>query len=90
MSEKNEKDLREVNLIPKRRAMKMRILLPLLGALLFARAWPAVPAVDSKEIQQILKEAIDNRRTVGIVVGIVDADGINIFSNGKTSRDGRN
>ncbi|MBE0712493.1 MAG: serine hydrolase [Candidatus Aminicenantes bacterium] len=70
--------------------MKMRILLPLLGALLFARAWPAVPAVDSKEIQQILKEAIDNRRTVGIVVGIVHADGINIFSNGKTSRDGRN
>jgi CubicO group peptidase (beta-lactamase class C family) len=71
-------------------ALKMLAALSLLGALLFARAWPAVPAVDPKEIQQILKEAIDNRRTVGIVVGIVDADGIKIFSAGKTARDGRN
>jgi D-alanyl-D-alanine-carboxypeptidase/D-alanyl-D-alanine-endopeptidase len=70
--------------------LKMLAVLPLLGALLFARAWPAVPAVDPKEILQILKEAIDNRRTMGIVVGIVDAEGIKIFSNGKTARDGRN
>jgi len=68
----------------------MLAVLPLLGALLFSRAWPAGLAVDPTEIQQILKEAIDNRRTVGIVVGIVDAEKIQIFSNGKTARDGRN
>jgi CubicO group peptidase (beta-lactamase class C family) len=84
------KELRAVLSIRERRAMKMRVLLPLLGTLLFARAWPAVLAVDPKEIQQILKEAIDNRWTVGIVVGIVDADGNKIFGDGKTARDGRN
>jgi len=41
------------------------------------------------EIQQTLKNLVDNRHTVGIVVGIVDADGRNIYSYGKTARDGR-
>jgi CubicO group peptidase (beta-lactamase class C family) len=47
-------------------------------------------AVDPKEIQQILKAAVDNRRTVGIVVGIIDANGKNIYSYGKTAVAGRN
>ncbi len=70
--------------------MKLLTLLPLLCALLFARVLPAGSAVDPNEIQQILKDAVENRRTVGIVVGIVEADGNKIFSYGKTAREGRN
>jgi D-alanyl-D-alanine-carboxypeptidase/D-alanyl-D-alanine-endopeptidase len=46
-------------------------------------------AVDPQEIQKALKDAVDNRHTVGIVVGIIDKDGKNIYCYGKTSTDGR-
>lgn len=64
------------------------ILPSLLFALLFARALPTGPVADPNEIQQILKDVAENRRTVGIVLGIVDADGNRVFSYGKTARNG--
>ena len=46
---------------------------------------PVAATVDPKEIQQVLKDAVDNRHTVGIVVGIIDKDGKTIYSYGKTA-----
>ena len=44
--------------------------------------------VDPKEIQQVLNDAVNNKYTVGIVVGIIDANGKNIYSCGKTASAG--
>lgn len=50
----------------------------------------AASTVDPTKIRQVLTDVVDKRHTVGIVVGIVDAHGRNIFSAGKTSSDGNN
>lgn len=68
----------------------MRTCILLVFSLFFTSVLSMASAVDPKEIQQILKDAVDNKRTVGIVVGIIDANGKNIYSYGKTSSDGRN
>ena len=44
---------------------------------------------DADEIGQILKQAIESRRSVGIVIGLVDVNGPKIFSAGTTARGGR-
>ena len=58
-------------------------------SLLFTSVLSMASTVDPKEIQQVLKDAVANRHTVGIVVGIIDKDGKNIYSYGKTAADGR-
>ena len=68
----------------------MRACILLVFSLFFTSILSMASAVDPKEIQQILKDAVDNRRTVGIVVGIIDSNGKNIYSYGKTASDGRN
>lgn len=64
----------------------------ILGSLVIASNTSAAasgPATfDEKQINQMLKEAVDGRRTVGIVLGTIDADGSRIFSYGKTSKHG--
>jgi CubicO group peptidase (beta-lactamase class C family) len=67
----------------------MRASILLVFSLFFAAILPMASAVDPQEIQQALKDVVDNRYTVGIVVGIIDKDGKNIFSCGKTAADGR-
>ena len=67
--------------------MRSRFLL--IFSLFFIAVQPMASTVDPKEIQQILKDTVDNRHTVGIVVGIIDKDGKNIYSYGKTGADGR-
>ncbi len=67
----------------------MRIRVLLVFSLLFT-AWQSMAApVDPQEIRQALKDAVDNRHTVGIVLGIIDKGGRNIYSYGKTGADGR-
>jgi CubicO group peptidase (beta-lactamase class C family) len=67
----------------------MRILGLLLASLQFASVLFSAATADPTEVQQILSDAVDSRRTVGIVVGIVDARGQTVFSSGKTAADGR-
>ncbi len=67
--------------------MRARILLSI--TLLFIAALSAAPAVDTAAVRQVLKDAVDNGHTVGIVVGIVDANGRSFFSYGKTAGAGR-
>jgi serine-type D-Ala-D-Ala carboxypeptidase/endopeptidase len=67
----------------------MRACIFLMVPLFFISLRPASAAVDPQEIQKILKDAVDNRLTVGIVAGTVDKDGKNIYSYGKTAKDGR-
>jgi len=67
----------------------MRTSVLLLASLLFTSVLSLAATADPKEVQQILKDAVDNQRTVGIVVGIIDANGQTIFSCGKTAADGR-
>lgn len=71
------------------RRSNLFFLVPLLFSLLFFPALSATAAVNSKELQQVLRDAVDSRRTVGIVVGIIDANGKNIYSYGKTASNGR-
>jgi D-alanyl-D-alanine-carboxypeptidase/D-alanyl-D-alanine-endopeptidase len=67
----------------------MRTCIFLLFSLLGTALQSMAATVDAKEIQQALKDAVANRHTVGIVVGIIDKDGKNIYSCGKTAGDGR-
>ncbi|HEX9902117.1 MAG TPA: serine hydrolase [Acidobacteriota bacterium] len=67
----------------------MRSLVSVLLSLFVMSALSAAATVDANEIQKILKDAVETKRTVGIVVGIVDASGSHIYSCGKTARDGR-
>ncbi len=67
----------------------MRAFSLLVFSLFFAAILPVASAVDPKEIQQVLKDAVDNRHTVGIVAGIIGKDGKAIYSYGKTAADGR-
>lgn len=67
----------------------MRSLVSVLLSLFVMSAFSAAATVDANEIQKILKDAVEAKRTVGIVVGIVDASGSRIFSYGKTASDGR-
>ncbi|HEX7501804.1 MAG TPA: serine hydrolase [Acidobacteriota bacterium] len=67
----------------------MRACILLVFSLFFASILPLAAAVDPKEIQPVLKDAVANRLTVGIVAGIIDKDGKTICSYGKTAMDGR-
>ena len=67
----------------------MRACIFLIVSLLFASLRPMSATVDPQEIQKILKDAVDNRLTVGIVAGTIDKDGKTIYSFGKTGADGR-
>jgi hypothetical protein len=71
------------------RRSNLLFLIPLLFSLLSFPALSATAAIDSKELQQVLKDAVENRRTVGIVVGIVDANNKTIYNYGKTANGGR-
>jgi CubicO group peptidase (beta-lactamase class C family) len=71
------------------RRSNLFFLIPLLFLLFSFPALSATAAIDSKELQQVLKDAVENRRTVGIVVGIVDANGKTIYNYGKTANGGR-
>jgi CubicO group peptidase (beta-lactamase class C family) len=55
-------------------------------SLLLAKPIAVAQTVDEQEIPKILKDAVDSRRTVGIVVGIIDAGGSKVFSYGKTGK----
>jgi D-alanyl-D-alanine-carboxypeptidase/D-alanyl-D-alanine-endopeptidase len=68
---------------------KMRAVIFLVLSLVFTSVLPMASTVDAKEIRQALKDAVDNRHTVGIVVGIIDKDGRTIHSYGNTAADGR-
>ncbi len=63
----------------------MRPCIFLVFSLLFTALRSMASAVDPREIQQVLKDAVDNRYTVGIVAGIIDKDGKTIYSYGKTA-----
>jgi D-alanyl-D-alanine-carboxypeptidase/D-alanyl-D-alanine-endopeptidase len=67
----------------------MRPCFLLIFSLLFTAVLPMASAVDPQEIRQVLKEAVDNRHTVGIVAGIIDKDGKTVYSCGKTGAAGR-
>ncbi|MBE0665407.1 MAG: beta-lactamase family protein, partial [Candidatus Aminicenantes bacterium] len=67
----------------------MRAGIFLVISLLFTSVLPMASTVDPQEIRQVLKDAVDNRHTVGIVVGIINKDGKTIYSYGKTATDGR-
>lgn len=67
----------------------MRPCICLVFSLFFTSVLSMASTVDPKEIQQVIKDAVDNRHTVGIVVGIIDKDGKNIYGYGKTAGDGR-
>ena len=67
----------------------MRAGIFLVISLLFTSVLPMASTVDPQEIRQVLKDAVDNRHTVGIVVGIINKDGKTIYSYGKTAADGR-
>jgi len=69
--------------------MSLLFLIPLVFSLLTFPALSVAAAVDETGLRQILKDAVENRRTVGIVVGIVDANGKMISSYGKTAIGGR-
>ncbi len=77
----------EKKLVPGRKKMRACILLVL--SLFFAAILPAASAVDPNELRQALKDAVDNRLTVGIVAGIIGKDGKAVYSYGKTAADGR-
>lgn len=66
----------------------MRACVFLLFSLLVPSMLSTASPVDPKEVQQVLTDAVKNRYTVGIVVGIIDANGKNIYSCGKTASDG--
>ena len=66
--------------------MQIRILL--VFSLFFTALQSMASSVDPQEIRQALKDAVDNRHTVGIVAGIIDKDGKKIYSCGKTAADG--
>jgi len=67
----------------------MRLIILLVFSLLFMAVQPMAATVDPQEIQKALKDAVTNRHTVGIVVGIIDKDGRTIYNFGKTAADGR-
>jgi CubicO group peptidase (beta-lactamase class C family) len=56
--------------------------------LLLAKPFAVAQSVDEKDIPKILKDAVDSIRTVGIVVGIIDAGGSKVFSYGKAGKTG--
>lgn len=57
-------------------------------SLLLAKPFAVAQSVDEKDIPKILKDAVDSIRTVGIVVGIIDAGGSKVFSYGKAGKTG--
>lgn len=67
----------------------MHALILLIISLFFTSVTQIAAAVDPKEVQRILKDAVDSKRTAGMVIGIIDANGNNIYSYGKTAGDGR-
>jgi D-alanyl-D-alanine-carboxypeptidase/D-alanyl-D-alanine-endopeptidase len=67
----------------------MRTCFLLIFSLLFTAVLPMPAAVNANDIQQVLKDAVENRHTVGIVAGIIDKDGKTIYSYGKTANNGR-
>ena len=67
----------------------MRLITLLVFSLFFTAVQSMAATVDPQEIQKALKDAVDNRHTVGIVVGIIDKDGRTIYNFGKTAADGR-
>ena len=67
----------------------MRLIGILVFSLLAAAAPSMASTIDPQEIQKTLQEAVANRHTVGIVIGIIDKDGRTIYSRGKTAADGR-
>ena len=71
------------------RRRNLLFLVPLVFSLFSFPALSVAEAVDSQELHKILKDAVENRRTVGIVVGIVDANSQIISSYGKTANGGR-
>ena len=67
----------------------MRLIILSVFSLLFTAVQSMASPVDPQEIQKTLKDAVANRHTVGIVVGIIDKSGRTITSYGKTAADGR-
>ncbi len=63
-------------------------ILVLLSLLFSPAIHPVLDPVDEKELQQILREAVESRRTVGIVAGVIDGEGSRIYCQGKTSKEG--
>jgi D-alanyl-D-alanine-carboxypeptidase/D-alanyl-D-alanine-endopeptidase len=67
----------------------MRACILLVFSLLFAALPPMASAAAPDELQQALKDAVDNRLTVGIVAGVIGRDGQALYNYGKTAADGR-
>jgi D-alanyl-D-alanine-carboxypeptidase/D-alanyl-D-alanine-endopeptidase len=48
---------------------------------------PASPVAPDAEIQRILRERVDNRQSVGIVVGVIEPAGRRVVAYGKPAKD---
>ncbi len=67
----------------------MRLAIFIVFSLLLTAVQSLASTIDPQTIQKALTDAVANRHTVGIVVGIIDKDGRTIYSHGKTAADGR-
>jgi len=67
----------------------MRLTILLVFSLLFTAVQSMAATSAPQEIQKALKDAVDNRHTVGVVAGIIDKNGRTIIRYGKTVADGR-
>lgn len=67
----------------------MRASILLLASLPFTVVPSLAAKIDPVKVQQILTDAVEKQRTVGIVVGVIEGGGEKVYSCGRTAANGR-